>query len=129
MMNHGLSLSIYFFASYAQAEIDFTKPVICHYQFGQTLEPDKAHKGKNNSTPMVWKFFGLNSDNPYFESDGDKDTVFARKIPLGVLIFSPFLTGAHIFTVYSNGHSFWSKQASIRYDLLYAQQHRGTCSN
>ena len=114
------------FASIAEAQ-SFSSPLACKFQFGQALEVDKA-KTDIQSTPLEWNFAGLRGDRPSFLSGGDTGPVVAHfhEIGGGVSLFLKQGNGGHLFTIWPDGHAFWSKHNNLLGSKA-SQQFRGIC--
>ena len=114
------------FANMAAAQ-SFSTPITCRFQFGQSLEADKA-KTDIQSTPLEWNFAGLRGDRPSFLSGGDAGPVIAHfhEIGEGVSLFLKQENGAHLFTIWPDGQAFWSKQNNLLGSKA-SMQFRGTC--
>lgn len=109
------------------AGVNFSETLHCEYQKGQVLSKNES-ESVNNSTPLKWTFNGLKSDKPMFISGGDVQEVVAIAVKGGFSIYSPYDSGAHSFTIWSSGESYWNKQSNL-IGNINSQQYIGTCSN
>lgn len=118
--------------------LDFNKSIKCSYQYGQYLseesglkQHDLARENVKNSSIMIWNFMDINTDKPKYLSDGDSGTVVVIPHPVtkdGLSIYLPQGNGAHLFSVWNDGTSFWSKHNNIL-NARASAQWVGTCSN
>ncbi|MGH1541267.1 MAG: hypothetical protein ACRBHB_12645 [Arenicella sp.] len=109
------------------AEVSFSETLHCEYQKGQVLSKSESENVKN-STPLKWTFNGLRTDKPMFISGGDVKPVVAVEVNGGFSIYSPYASGAHSFTIWSSGESYWNKQSNL-IGNIGSQQYIGTCTN
>ena len=127
-MQRTIILSIFCFLSFpVVAQIDFSATVHCSYQKGQFLSKEEA-ENVTNSKPLNWAFNNLSGKKPIYISGGDSGELIAIPIELGVLVYLPYATGTHTFTVWNNGQSFWAKQTNL-VGNINAQQYIGSCQN
>lgn len=112
-------------ASSAQS---FSTPITCKFQFGQSLEAEKA-KTDIQSTPLEWNFSGLRGDRPSFLSGGDTGPILVHfhDIGDGMSLFLRQGNGAHLITIWPDGQAFWSKHNGSLAGYKDTQQFRGTC--
>lgn len=122
-----ISFVFYLLSASVLAQIDFSGTVHCSYQQGQFLSESKS-ESITNSKPMKWAFNNLSGDKAIYVSGGDSGEVITISIDLGVLIYLPYATGTHTFTIWSNGQSFWAKQTNF-VGIINAQQYIGECHN
>lgn len=109
------------------AQVDFSATTHCTYQKGQFLSP-KESENVTNSKPLNWAFNNLSGEKPVYVSGGDSGEVITIPLELGVIIYLPYATGTHTFTIWNNGQSFWAKQSNL-IGNINAQQYIGSCAN
>ncbi|MGL6001541.1 MAG: hypothetical protein ACRCZ4_05495 [Plesiomonas sp.] len=127
-MLRAITISAFYLLSLpAIAQIDFSVTVHCTYQKGQFLSKDEA-ENVTNSKPLNWAFNNLSGEKPIYISGGDSGELITIPIEYGVLIYLPYATGTHTFTVWNNGQSFWGKQSNL-VGNINAQQYIGSCQN
>ena len=127
-MQNFLFLIVFCFISLqVTAQIDFSATVHCSYKKGQYLSLDEA-ENVTNSKPLNWAFNNLIGKNPIYISGGDTGELIAIPVEQGVIIYLPYGTGTHTFSIWNNGQSFWAKQTNLL-GVINAQQYIGSCQN
>lgn len=109
------------------------KDITCTYQryLGMFYAKGEleSYSSKNNK-PLEWSFLNLKAQVPEYLSGGDRGRLL--KIPHthddGVTLMVPQGTGAHIFTIWPNGISMWSKHNNL-VENYGSQAFIGVCEN
>ena len=114
-------------SSIALADVDFSETLHCEYQKGQILSKSESENIKN-STPLKWTFNGLKGEKPVFISGGDVQEVVATPLKGGYSIYSTYRSGAHSFTIWLSGESYWNKQSNL-IGNTNSQHYIGVCTN
>lgn len=121
----------------AQNELSLSSDMSCSYQYGEGArnEPLNQNLFKRDEwkekTPLIWKFSHMNEEQPSFDSGGDTGKLIKWQHPVfgeGISMFLPQGNGAHLFSIWPNGVSIWSKHNNLL-GSLGASQFVGVCKN
>ncbi len=125
----GLLAIVYVLSGSAAEKISLTHPVTCSFQYGQFMDAKKAKTDIQKSV-LEWNFFDLLGSKPRFLSGGDTGSIFVHthETSDGVSIWLKQGNGAHLFSIWPDGTSFWSKHNDL-FGSKATQQFRGVCSN
>ena len=127
MTRNLLALTLVLLSLPVFSQVNFSASTHCTYQKGQFLSKTEA-ENVTNSKPLNWTFNGLSGSKPLYLSGGDTGEVISVPLESGIIIYLPYPTGTHTFTVWNSGQSFWAKQSSLAGNIN-AQQYIGSCAN
>lgn len=114
--------------------VDVSKDMVCTYQKTTAMfyyeEKIETSVGANNK-PLEWTFISLNSKMPEYLSGGDRGNLIKmiHTHDDGITLLIPQGAGAHIFTIWPDGISYWSKHNNIMLNAKSSQTLLGRCSN
>ena len=113
-------------------KVNIEADMVCSYDYYQGMFPSSGKLelmyGRNDK-PLEWSFLDLTSKAPTYLSGGDRGRILLlpHTHDDGVSFMVPQGMGVHIFTVWPNGTSLWSKHSNML--GAGSQQLVGTCGN
>ncbi len=114
------------------SNINFSKDINCVYQktTGMFYSKGKIESFMGtNDKPLEWDFINMKSKTPEYVSGGDRGKIIKinHTHDDGITLMVPHGTGVHIFTIWPDGISYWSKHTNLL--IQGTQSLIGICDN